>query len=207
MSGTISFNPYVSTAATTGFQNPTQGYISGVALDDPSSRLWLMGGTLASTETVVMWGGVPVSEEINNLGTGSEGLGPTLKRATSQSNTTGFSVFNQAGSMVIVPGSGVPTAAIYNYVSFYRIGTNAVRVVVNCDPALISALSAGELINAPALYWDVTNYRITLTTSGNFALPSTVRLLSTDTNSLITSYNSGTGAVTWATGDAAVILI
>lgn len=207
MSGTISFNPYMTTVPQNAFLLETQGYVQGLASDDPSSRMWLMGGNLASSETVVMWGGVPVSEEINNLSTGSEGLGPVLKRATSQANTTGFSVFNQAGSMVITPGSTVPQAAVGNYVSFYRIGPKAVRIAVKCDPALISALSAGEFINGASLYWDVTYYWITLATSGNFALPTSVQLLSTQTNSKVVAYNSGTGAVTWTTGDAALILI
>jgi hypothetical protein len=153
-----------------------------------------------------MWGGIPISEEINNLATSSEGLGPTLKRATSQANTTGWSVFNQAGSMVVTAGNVVPQAAVGNYVSFYRNATNA-RICVNCDPALIAALSAGEFIYTPALYWDTTNYRITLTTGGSFfALPSTVRLLSTQTNSKTVLYTSAS-SITWTTGDAAVILI
>ena len=207
MSGTISFNPYTTTSPVNSFLNPTQGYVSGVASDDPSSRMWLAGGTLASSETLVIYGGIPISEEINNTGTAAEGLGPTLKRSTTQGNTTGFTVFNQASSMVITPGNTVPTAAVGNYVSFYRIGSKAVRVAVNCDPALIAALSAGEFVNAPALYWDVTNYRITLTTSGgNFALPTSIQLLSTNTNSKTVLYTSAS-SITWTTGDAALILI
>jgi hypothetical protein len=205
MSGTISFNPYTTTSPVNSFINPTQGYVSGLALDDPSARMWLMGGQLASSETVVMWGGVPISEEINNTGASSEGLGPLVKRATSQANTTGWSVFNQAASMVITPGNTVPVAAIGNYVSFFRNGTN-IRICVNCDPALIAALTSGELINGATLYWDVTNYRITLTTSGNFALPTTVKLLSTNTNSKTVNYASAS-SITWTTGDAALILI
>jgi hypothetical protein len=205
MSGSISFNPYKTTVSQNSFVNPTQGFISGVALDDPSSKNWLMGGTLDTAETVVMWGGVPISEEINQLTNGSEGLGPAVKRATSQSNTTGFSVFNQAGSMVITPGNSVPVAAIGNYVSFYRLGTNA-RIVVACDTALVAALTAGELTNGAAIYWSVTNYNLTLTTSGsNFALPTSLRLLTVQTNSLIVTYSASTPS--WTTGDAAVIQI
>lgn len=205
MSATVSVNPYATSQPQNSFLNPTQGYVSGTAYDDYSVRAELMGGTLASTESVVMWGGVPISEAINNTATGADGIGPVVKRSTSQANTTGFSVYNQANSMVIASGASAPVAAVYNYVAFFRTGSN-IRIAVNCDPALISALSAGEFINAAALFWDVTNYRITLTTSGgNFALPTGVKLLSTNTNSKITSYNGG--LLTWAAGDAAIILI
>lgn len=206
MSGSISFNPYGTQTPVGTFINPTQGYTQGLAVDDPSSRLWLEGGVLASTETVTMWGGVPISVEINNLGTGSEGLGPTVKRSTTQGNTNGWSVFNQASSMVITPGNSVPQAGTLNYVSFYKNGTNA-RIPVYCDPALISALSAGEFVNAPALYWSVTLYWLTLVTTGsNFALPTTTRLLSTNTNSKVVDYASSS-SVTWTTGDVAIIQI
>jgi len=208
MAATISFNPYATNQPATSFASGygTQGYIQGVASDDPSSRLWLMTGVLAATETLPMWGGVPVGIAINNTGNASENLGPSITRATTQGTTLGFSVFNQANHMVITPGNSVPLIGSGGGVSVYRIGSGQVRCAVQCDPALIAALTAGELINGAALYWDVTNYRITLTaTGGNFALPTSIQLLSTNTNSEIISYNSGTGAVTWTAGDAALI--
>jgi hypothetical protein len=206
MSGTISFNPYLTNQPANSFLAPTQGYVSGTALDDPSVRMELMGGTVNTGESIVMWGGVPISETINQTGTGSDLLGPTLKRATSTANTTGFSVFNQAGSMVQVPGASVPVAAVGNYIPFFRL-YSGIRLVVNCDPAIVAAITAGTtLINTEVLYWDVTNYRITLVTSGgNWALPTHIQLLSTNTNSKTVAYASS--AATWTTGDAAVILI
>jgi hypothetical protein len=36
--------------------------IQGVALDDPANRFNLASGTVASTETKPMWGGLPVAE-------------------------------------------------------------------------------------------------------------------------------------------------
>ena len=206
MSGTISFNPYGTSQPQNSFLSQTQGYVQGVAYDDPSVRMELERGILASTETVVMWGGIPVSELINTTGTGADGIGPVLKRSTSQATVTGISVFNQAHSMVIVPGASTPTAAINNFVAFYRFQSNA-RIAVACDPALISAITgAGDGILSQALYWDVTNYRITLTTSGgNFALPTSVKLLSTNGNSKIVTYSNS--AANWTTGSAAIIQI
>ena len=206
MSGTISFNPYATTNPVNSFLNPTQGYVQGLALDDPSSRLWLEGGTLDVNETLTMWGGVPVSIEINQLAKGSEGLGPAVKRATSQANTLGWSVFNQASSMVISPGNSVPLAGIGNFVAFYRNATNA-RIALNCDPALVAALTGGELITGASLYWSVTLYWLTLVSSGsNFALPTSTVLRSVQTNSKVVTYNSAS-SVTWGPGDAAIIQI
>jgi len=110
--------------------------------------------------------------------------------------------------MVIVPGNSAPVAGVGNGLLFYRYGTQA-RIAVQCDPALVAALvSADGSIVSQALYWDVAAYRITLTTTGgNFALPTTQKLLGVQTNSKIISYNSGTGAVTWTTGDAAILLL
>ena len=208
MSGNITFNPFLTTSPANSFLLESQGYVQGTAYDDPSVRMELMGGTLASTETVVMWGGVPVEELINVTGSGADGTGPSIKRATTATTTTGWSVYNQAGSMVIVPGPSAPIAAVGNYVAFFRNASN-IRIAVQADPALVAALVASDgSISSQALYWDVTNYRITLTTSGgNWALPTSVRLLSVNTNSKVVSYDSGTGAVTWVAGDAAIILV
>lgn len=206
MSGNISFNPYATTTPQNTFLLETQGYIQGVAYDDSSAYQWLAGGVLASTETLPMWGGVPIEELVNLPGTNADSLGGNVKRSASQATVTGWSVFNQAAHMVITPGNTVPLASIKNGVQFFRLGTNQ-RIAVQADPALAAGVS-GDSISAAALYWDVTNYRVTLTTSGgNFALPTSTRLLSINSNSKIVSYNSGTGAVTWTSGSAAIILI
>lgn len=204
MSGLISFNPYTTTTPQNTFLQESQGYIQGVSYDDPTAYQWLAGGVLKSTETLPMWGGVPIQENVNLPGAQADGLGGNVLRATSQVTVTGWSVFNQAASMVVTPGNNVPLASVLNYVAFYRNFTNQ-RIAVQADPALDPANTS---IAGTALYWDVTNYRITATSSGgNFALPSNVRLLSINTNSKIVSYNSGTGAVTWSAGNAAIILI
>ena len=208
MSGTISFNPYATNQPQDSFILRTQGYVQGAPYDDTVARLWLATGSLASTETLTMWGGVPITENIIVAGTGADGIGPSVARATTQANATGFSTFLQMNSMIIVPGNTVPLAGVRNAVGFFRLGTQQ-RLAVQVDPAVVAALTSTDgAINSQALYWDVTNYRITLvTTGGNWALPTSVRLLSVQTNSKIVSYNSTTGAATWVLGDAAMILI
>lgn len=206
MSGTISFNPYATTIPQNTFQRESQGYIQGVAYDDSSAYQWLAGGVLATTETLPMWGGVPIEELVNLPATNADNLGGNIKRATSQATVTAWSVFNQAAHMVVTPGNTVPLASVNNGVQFFRLGTNQ-RIAVQADPALAAAVT-GNSVSESALYWDVTNYRVTLTpTGGNFALPTSTRLLSINSNSKIVSYNSGTGAVSWTAGSAAIILI
>jgi hypothetical protein len=207
MSGTISFNPFTTSSPQNTFLNPSFGYIQGTVYDDPTARLELMGGTLASAETIVMWGGRPITEQIDvNTAGNSDGLGPTVASATSQASCTGWCTFQQANSMVLIPGGAYPpVASVLNYVSFYRYGSNA-RLAVACDPALVTSITGnGYSITSQALYWDVTNYRITLTTTGgNWALPTTTKLLNTNsTNSKIITYSASQAS--WTTGTAAII--
>jgi hypothetical protein len=206
MSGSLTVNPYATTNVQNSFLANTQGYVQGFAMDDPAARMELTGAVLASTETLVMWGGVPLTELINITGSGSEGLGPQVKRATASLSPTAWSVYNQAHSMLIVPGPSAPAVGVGGYVGFFRTGSNA-RIAVACDPALVSTIAdAGDNVGSLSLFWDVTNFRITLTTgSGNFALPASTRLLSVNSNSkIITVVDS---APQWAAGDAAIILI
>lgn len=206
MSGSISFNPYATNTPSGTFLQSTQGYVQGAIMDDTVSRMWLAGGSLKTTETLPMWGGVPISEYISVEGVSpSGGPGAQIARATSQSNVTGWSTNNQINSMIVTPGNTVPLAAIGNNVGYFRTGTNA-RLAVAIDPALVTTISGTPaVIGSQTLYWDVTNYRITTTTTGNFALPTSVRILGISPTSKIVSYASGVAA--WTTGAAAIILI
>lgn len=205
MSGSISFNPYTTSTPQNTFLSPTQGYVQGTVYDDPTARMEMMGGQLATSETIVMWGGRPISELINNTSAGySDGLGPQVASSTSAATTTGWTTW--AASMVLTPGGAYPpVAAVGNFIGFYRYGSNA-RVAVACDPALIASV-AGAGIASQALYWDVTNYRITLTTTGgNWALPTTTKLISTNaTNSKVITY--ALSQASWVSGSAAIIQI
>lgn len=212
MAATVSFNPYSTSSPASTFLLETQGYVEGIPYDDTVARLWLMEGMLASSETLPMWGGQPITEQINVAGTNADGLGPQITRATAQSGAggvTGFSTFAQMMHMVITPGGNtVPLAGSLNSVGFFRLGSNQ-RLAVQLDPALVSTLTGADQPIAPttALYWSPTNHYVTFTTSSNFALPASIRLLSINSNSKIVNYNSGTGAVTWTTGNAGILLI
>jgi hypothetical protein len=155
MTAQVSINPLVTTTAAGLFNTTSRGFIQGFAIDDPVIRYQLVGGVLASTETLPMWGGVAISEYIPKFGTtlSEKSLGPAIVRATSLSSTiplTGFSVFGQAHAAINSPQSQVPLIPTGGHVNFYRLGSRA-RIVVACDPSLVSL--EGGLINAN-VSWD-----------------------------------------------------
>ena len=144
MVATISFNPVLTSNAAGSFNVSSAGYIQGQAMDDPSARNWLSGGVLASSETLPMWGGVAISENVPStaVGVSSPTLGGQIIRATSlTANTagtlTGFSVFDQNHSAINSPQSPVPLVGSGMSMNFYRIGSNA-RIAVAANASLIS---------------------------------------------------------------------
>jgi hypothetical protein len=202
-------NLYTTSAPANLFLTQTGGYVQGLPHDDVVTRQFLTEGTLISSATFPMWGGIPIAENVNNTAALNEALGPVVFAATSQGGVTGFSTFLSMMHMTIDPGANVPLAAPLNGVGFFRLGTNT-RLAVACDPALITAIAAGVEINSQSLFWDVTNLRITLAAGGgNFALPTSIKLLSTNTNSKIVSVTApaSQSAPVWALGSAAIILL
>jgi hypothetical protein len=189
----ITINPMVTTNAPGTFSTTLDGYMQGMAMDDPSSRNWLTGGTLDPAETLPMFGGVPVYEL---LSAGEPALRPIVKRSTAANLLTGISVFNQDHSMINTPSSPVPAALPGMTVMLYRFGSNA-RIPLAMDPALV-ALLPGLPIAPSALYWDPVNFYVTATTAGNIALPVGVKQLGWNAGgSMTVSFNGTTGYATW----------
>lgn len=200
----ISFNPALTTQPQNSFQVETQGYIQGLTADDPVSRMWLQAGQVGSGVTQPIWGGMGVA--INSGGIPKGAMpSPAVTLATT-TELQGFTVFDQANSMQIVPGNSVPTAVAGQSVAFYQFGSNA-RIPLPLASGVISSIASAA--SSVALYWDTSAFNLTNASSGTtVALPSTVKLLAVDANSKTVSYDSGTGAVTWAYGqDVALIQI
>lgn len=201
----IVINPGKQTNFPGTFSVQSDGYIQGLMADDPVARYALAGGTLASTETLPMWGGVGISETIPNPATQDVSLGGIIARATGYPNLTGFSVFNQNGSGIVTPQSNVPLVTNGMNVNFFRLGSGA-RIAVKCDATLAAALQGGtDLINVQVA-WDFTNQELITYGSGT-AL--NVKVLNVQVgNSKTVNYNSGTGFANWNTSDdCALILI
>lgn len=153
----LSINPLLVTSAPGTFGVQSEGYIQGVALDDPAVRYSLAGGVLASTETYPMWGGVGIYEYVPyppvQTSYPQDNLGSIVGRAATTAAIQGFSVFNQAHAWITAAGSA-PTAGSGMGVNFHRLGSGA-RIVVAADPVLAS-LEGGAVNTTTGFTWDCT---------------------------------------------------
>ena len=205
----INFNPAKVNNFPGSFSTQSQGYMQGFALDDPSVIISkLSAGVLLSSETAPMWGGVPVTVTVPNPAS-TPNL-PGIAKATANALTGagsigGFSVFNQASSMVQTPSSPVPLASPGMSVNFMRLGSGA-RIVVAIDAALVTALAAGGVLQNVQTQWDFTNQALTTFTSGT-ALPVVIERWDNIGNSVTVTYNSGTGFATWTPATFAAVII
>lgn len=198
---TISFNPFSTTNGGGLFGIQSDGYVQGVALDDPASRNYLAGGTLAGTETLPMFGGVAITELIPTAIAGTNGTGGSIKRATALANITGFSVFNQQTNGVITTSSNVPLLANGQTVNFFRFGSHA-RVAVKCDPTLVGD---DGLIISTQVSWDYANQQL-IAYDGTNALP--VKVLAIQANNCKTvTYDAGTGFANFNPNGACALIL
>jgi hypothetical protein len=190
------------------FNTESDGFVVGTAMPDPSTRFALAGGILASTETLPMWGGLAISENIPterstptaNPARPDTALGSIIARATAYANLTGFSVFDQNYAAVNTPQSPVPSVGSGGLVNFYRLGSGA-RIALAIDPALVTL--EGGLITQQ-ISWDFTAQRIIAfaTTALNVKV-----LAIKSSNCMLPSYNSGTGFLTWNYNGAAALCL
>lgn len=148
MTANLTFNPVVTTNAFGSFNVQTSGFIQGFALDQPAVRYGLSGGILATSETLPMWGGLPIVESIPtpSVTNPRPELGGIITRATAMTGAgiTGWSVFDQQYAAINSPQSDVPLVGTGGQVNFYRSGSGA-RIAVACDASLVS--TEGDAIN------------------------------------------------------------
>jgi hypothetical protein len=207
----VQINPFVTTNQAGSFSVQSEGYIQGMSMADPVIRNWLAGGIIAATETLPMWGGVAIYEDIN---AGSQ-LGPNIGRAVNNASITGFSVFDQSTSWVNTPQSPVSLGSPGQTASFYRLGSGA-RIPLAIDPSLIS-LNGGLITQSVS--WDFNNQRIvaydastptisvtslTATTVGLVATIAVVAAAATNVGAVGDSINIS-GAVNGGTGGNSII--
>lgn len=165
MAATIPFDPYTTGNASGNFSVASDGWVQGLAMDDPDYRNWLTGGVLASTETLPMWGGCAINEALNAINVPLVGtnnpIGNLITRATNVTvgaagQVTGFSVYNQAYAMPITSSSQVPLSASGGPVNFFRLGSRA-RIPVLVAPTFAASLS-GSI--RQQVSWDYINQQL-----------------------------------------------
>ncbi|MZK91764.1 hypothetical protein EAJ18_22475 [Citrobacter amalonaticus] len=161
----LSLNPMATTNALGSFGVQSDGYIQGIALDDPANRFNLASGTVAATETKPLWGGVPVVELL--AGNQSSPRGSTIRRAVSVAELEGFTVFNQAHNGLTTPQSPVPLYVSGMSVSFYRLGSN-MRVPLKASAQVVALGTTGASVKTP-LAWDFVNDQITTAAAAGFS--------------------------------------
>jgi hypothetical protein len=167
----MSFNPNLTSNAAGGFNIETTGYIAGMAYWEPATRYQLSGGPLASSETLPMWGGLPIVAEIpqyssyalttgtppvTTAGSPIEALGTPIIRSVASADIVGFSVFNSDHAMINSPQSPVPLAAPGMQVNYFKLGSLA-RIALPVDPAIATLVGSSILSSCS---WDYANLRV-----------------------------------------------
>jgi hypothetical protein len=160
MTAIIPFSYINTTNAAGAFTSVTEGGVQGTFFDDPAARYALRSGVVSYSETLPMWGGVGIYEQIPTPSTTNpvDQLGPIIGRATTLTATTstglsGFAMFNQTHNAVVSTQSNVPMAASGMTFNYVRLGSGA-RIVVACDPSMVS-LEGGAV--GQAVSWDFNN--------------------------------------------------
>jgi hypothetical protein len=201
VASSVSITPYATTGFSGGFVVSTTGYIQGTFLDDPAMRYQLEGGIVASSQETPLWGGLPVTLAVPNVGVNEQG--PTLVSATSLASIDGWTFFNQASAGVITPGSNVPLYPSGTSLNFARPGS-LLRIALPVANSTILNDLAGA---APTvdLYWDPTNLCITTSSSETYG-PLPVQLETLSATSETVTYSGG--LANWNTsGYVAVVRI
>lgn len=203
---TISINPVITTNAAGSFSVTLDGLMQGMAMDDPAVRYQLTGGQLAPTETLPMFGGIPIVEYIPPLGSVMDPSLQTFVARATGANATGISVFNQNHAMINSPQSPVPQADVGMLVNLYRFGSNA-RIALAMDPAFNPAIAApGMPIGPTALFFDPVNQWVNAT-AGGVALPVSTKIIGYNMgNSMTVVYNPATNFATWNRQGNAILL-
>lgn len=151
-------NPLITTVSQGTFNVSSAGGVQGTAMPDPAVQFALAGGTLASTETLPMWGGVGIYLDTPGVTGGPNyTLGTVVGRATSLTNLLAFSVFDQNYAMINSPQSPVPASPSYGQVNYYPLGSRA-RIWLAADPSVATA-APGSLVNQ-SVSWDFVNQKI-----------------------------------------------
>lgn len=197
----ISINPMLTTGPSGAFLLSTQGFMAGVALDDPGLRYQLEGGAISASQSTPLYGGLAV--ELLVPAPGAEVMGPTILSASSSGTVNAWTVFNQSSNGILVPGGNVPLYQAGMSLNFVRVGSG-LRVVLPVKAADMNTIAGGA--TNVQLYWDPVNLYLTVTSASNYTVSG--QLLALSATSKTITYSSGTGLANWVNpGNVAVVRV
>jgi hypothetical protein len=192
---------FTTTVAANAFLLNSDGYTAGQFLDDPVHRYNLRSGVVASTQTIPIYGGQPISLKVPTpTAQGSSGLGMIASLATTNANIEGWCCFQQASAGIITPFSNAPLYYANNSLNFFLAGSSA-AMVLPVNPAAVNTL-AGGAINVP-IYWNFTAGYVDITG----ATPLGLQILGLSTNSLVVNYSAGPPITANFVGGGSVIVL
>lgn len=197
----ITINPVLVKNAANTFYSTSEGGVQGALEDDPVARFYIASGIVGPGVSTPMWGANGITDSLTTAGTEAQSIRSVLTLASSQSNLTGFTVFNQSLAMLQSVQSPVPLAAATMGINFVRFGSGA-RLWVGASSGACTALAGGA--SNTAVYWDYTN-QVLLTSPGGTAIAAKVLDIANGTAQTVT-YSSGTGFATWNYAGFAVLI-
>ncbi len=192
MANSITIQPMSTTNGLGNFYVQSEGLMQGSVYDDPAVRFYLATGYLAATETLPMWGGIAITENITSIT--PPAIGNSLIRATAVANITGFSCYNQATSAIVTESSNAPSFSAAMTVPYFRLGSGA-RLAVAADPSLVS-LETGAINQN--VTWDFNNQRL---------MPYNAATATVNVTSVTASFSATTGLWTFAVVAAAPTVV
>lgn len=170
MTAAVLTNPAIQTSFTNTFFATSRGYVQGDALDDPAIRYSLRKALVAPAATQAMWGGLAISEQMltGGIGVGTTNPASDLKTqlfpatsltAGNAAELRGFTVINQAVSMIKSAQNNAPIALPSMAINYYRLGSGA-RIPVAASAAAAAAWLGG-VVDPQTIYWDTNNLWLT----------------------------------------------
>lgn len=208
-----SYNPLPVTNAAGSFFASSDGYIAGMALDDPGLRYQLQSAIVALASAALMYAGVGVSAKIANQVGVAAALGKTIDQATSIANLRGFAVSNQSYAGIQLPQSQVPIYSPGMALNFYEFGSGA-RIPLPISSANAQALLGND--DGPQLSWDYTNQVVIPYTAGGAnagAIPGTgpgglakIIDIQVGNSRIVVPNNPAAGEASWNEAGSVIVL-
>lgn len=174
--------------------------MAGMSLDDPTARMWLETGSISSSNTQPLWGGLPVELQVPALN--ASRTGQIVLLAATNAEIEGFTVFDQAFNGVIAPGSTAAQYMVGMSIAFYKLGTNR-RIGVPVSAALAAAAEGGQITQQVS--WNFTTQQLDVYNATTGALNAKVLEINSNSQTLV--YNSTNGTLNWTAGSVALIQI